>query len=72
MTLEEAKTIGEVIGRADGGCAVCVDNLCIDMNAAFPEYRWTATNDRRERQSPWSDDPEDTVSDGLIVTVEAL
>lgn len=41
MTLDEAKTIAAICSTADNGCSVCVKDLCLQLNDAFPQYRWT-------------------------------
>lgn len=40
MTLEEAQKIGDIIAKADGGCSVCVNDLCENLNEQFPEFTW--------------------------------
>jgi hypothetical protein len=41
MTLDEARKVGEIVSNADGGCPVCVEHLCEDLNRDFPAFRWT-------------------------------
>lgn len=39
---EQAKTVGRIIGHADGGCFVCVGDLADEMAEAFPGHDWRA------------------------------
>lgn len=48
MTLDEAKTIAEIIGGADDGCADCVGDLIGALNMAFPAFKWSMTGQKVE------------------------
>lgn len=45
MTLDEAQKVAGVCGNADGGCSSCVNELAKLLNATFPQFEWTATDD---------------------------
>lgn len=63
MTLDEAKTVAEIIRRADGGCSNCVSELVREANERLPQFRF-AHGDERERvatQPEWSADPDDAM-----------
>lgn len=40
MTLDDAKKVGAIVGTADNGCSVCVDNLIQRLNVTFPQFVW--------------------------------
>lgn len=40
LTDEQAAAVGRVIGRADGGCHVCVGDLCDEIAKVWPERNW--------------------------------
>lgn len=71
MTLDEAKKVADVIATADEGCAICVDNLCERMTAAFPQFQFARSDDGLMIQPAWSDHPDDAVCAVVVTEVEA-
>lgn len=60
MTQEEADKLAAAIRTVDGGCSVCVSNLCERLNAMGFGFIWTVDGDEDVVEQPeWSDDPED-------------
>ncbi len=41
MTLEEAKTVGDIVADADGGCTYCVLELIHSLNGSFSKFTWS-------------------------------
>jgi hypothetical protein len=67
MTLDEAKAVGMIAGTADNGCDTCVSQLVKRLNAAFPTYVWTVTDE--EQVEADEDEPGETMFVGLVVDV---
>lgn len=61
MTQAEADAIAAVIRTADGGCSVCVRDLCRRMTDAGLGWAFAMTGRDIEvmDQPNWSDDPDD-------------
>jgi hypothetical protein len=62
MTQDEASKIAAIIATADGGCAACVRSLCDLMSQAGLGFSFRMTDKDVELQSPWSNDPDDTIT----------
>lgn len=71
MTIEEAQIIGRIIGTADGGCSTCIAALANRFNAAGLGFVFTPTDEPIMEQPDWSENPEDVMYVGNLVSVAA-
>lgn len=55
MTVDEARKVAAIAASADGGCASCVTALFEKLQAVFPEFRWSLT-DQAERETQYDAD----------------
>lgn len=70
MTLDEVKTVANIIGTADNGCETCIDNLIKRFNDSFPAYRLTRTGERQVEPDEW--DEGEVTQCGWIVSAEQV